>query len=49
MNAADRPKALIGFPAEVESRLKEVVMVQQMITIQQVIGASASAADLKLC
>ncbi|KAK9847649.1 hypothetical protein WJX84_001663, partial [Apatococcus fuscideae] len=37
MKAADRPKALVGFPAELESRLKEVEMVQQMVTIQQAI------------
>ena len=36
MNPADRLKALVGFPAEVESRLKEADMVQQMATIQKV-------------
>ncbi|KAK9830686.1 hypothetical protein WJX74_002706 [Apatococcus lobatus] len=37
MNPADRPKALVGLPAEVESRLKEADTVQQMVTIQKAI------------
>lgn len=36
MNPADRPKALVGLPAEVEERLKEADMVHQMATIQKV-------------
>lgn len=36
MNPSDRPKALVGLPAEVASRLKEADMVQQMATIQKV-------------